>query len=162
MLRISVFLLTVFLFASCEKSPNPSDTIIDPPVIDLNGYCGDFSFTTIYYFWMMNQPSKTDTIYRNGTVRIYAEGDDAYDYAEQGFTADNTMRLTIDFGQSRYFCPEVDDSSKFVHAYGYHYSHNGQFTGYDTLSFYIGGLGGLGGGTSYTVSGVRKPKILVN
>jgi hypothetical protein len=144
----------IFLLISCEKSID--HYVVENPA-DMNPayYSGTFRFTTIIYTWMWGNPSTWDTVYQDGSIRKYAIGDASTDMSSHSYPTCGHRRLTINFYGSRTISPEIGDSGKFVYASAYHYYHKGEFSGSDSVSFYVGGMGGNGGGSSYTVTGVR-------
>jgi hypothetical protein len=114
-------------------------------------YCGDFRFTTIIENWLLGQPTTYDTIVYDGSVSLFHSGDQAC--PDIVVTAERTLR--IDYLSTSFLTPEVMKNGTFIDLYGFHYHHGGSFHGTDTVVFTIDGLGGLGGGTNYSMSGYR-------
>jgi hypothetical protein len=120
-------------------------------------YTGEFVFTTISEFWSMGNPTIYDTITYDGNINIYAEGDSLKDLSSFDDPTENSKhKVTIEFLNNTYITPEITETGVFINKSGYHYNHSGNFSTKDSIKFYVGGLGGLGAGTNYSVSGNRK------
>jgi hypothetical protein len=121
-----------------------------------NKYTGNFTFTVVSEFWQLNQITQYDTLIFDGSVRLYADGDDLKDLSQMDFTATDSKRVTIEFLQGQIITPEIEESGEFVEAGAYHYHHSGRFVNNDEVEFNVGGLGGLGGGINYYIKGRRR------
>lgn len=145
-------IVVISLFMGCTKKK-----IEQPVVIDYREtYIGNYNFQIIQFNWMMGQPPKYDTTYYQGNIRTFQHSD--IDIDMSSFENDSEVdakRITIHFNNSLYITPEINTTGVFTEKNGYHYGQSGKFTSKDSVDFYIGGLGGLGGGTSYTVHGHR-------
>jgi hypothetical protein len=69
---------------------------------------------------------------------------------------DPDKRITIIFSEDKIITPEITDEGAFMLIQTYHYFHEGRFSDADNIEFSVTGLGGLGGGLNYYVSGKRK------
>lgn len=65
-------------------------------------------------------------------------------------------KITIEFVPNAKITTLIDEDGILTPKYGYHYAHSGGFVNIDTIAFHIGGPGGLGGGWSYNIKGIRK------
>lgn len=121
-------------------------------------YYGDYSFTMIIENWRMDTATWYDTVLTEGEVRKYETADSENDiFSQNDSEMDSDKRITIELEKGNPFItPVIDENGLFVPLYGYHYLHEGLFTDQDHLSFSVRGLGGLGGGTNYFITGVRK------
>lgn len=156
-MKFSVFIIFVLFLISCKKKEIEQNdvTVIEDYRIK---YLGEFDFTTIATSWVMGQPTTYDTTHYTGSIKIYATGDNEKDWCSfDNLEEQNNRRLSIEFEKDVLFTPEVLESGVFIEKYGYHYGHSGKFnSSLDQVTFYIGGFGGLGGGTNYQIIGVRK------
>jgi hypothetical protein len=120
-------------------------------------YYGDFYFKTITEWWMLGQPTTYDTTYYQGIIRKYETADSENDLYLDDDSDDNpNEKITILFKQNTKITSLLTIDGQLVPKTGYHYGHHGGFTHIDTIDFYVGGLGGLGGGNNYFVTGVRE------
>ena len=121
-------------------------------------FTGDFNFRVITEFWEMGQPLKYDTSFYNGVIRKYELVDSESDlYPENDSEEKNpNEKITIEFAPNAKITSLISEDGTLTPKHGYHYFHSGGFENIDTIVFHIGGLGGLGGGWSYDVEGIRK------
>lgn len=151
--------ISVLTLASCQRRSDEEVAPIAPgPVTDYRAaYCGDFQFTVETFTWMIGQPSTTTTSVADGEVRTYEAADSASDfYSDDDSSEDPARKITIQFLPQAHITSLIEEDGALVDKTGYHYGHSGGYSHPDTLRFTLGGLGGLGGGSSYTVVGVRR------
>lgn len=122
-------------------------------------YTGDFNFRVITMFWMMGQPTTYDTSFYNGVIRKYELADSESDLYSENDSEEKSPneKITIEFAPNAKITSLIDEDGTLTPKSGYHYHHEGGFVHADTIKFYVGGFGGLGGGWNYTVLGIRKP-----
>ncbi len=121
-------------------------------------FCGDFDFTVTRKSWSINAPTTYYTSYYNGVIRKFVIGDDQkdlYPYNNDG-GEDASKKITIEFEQNLSITPTINKHGELLNKFGGHYYHHGSYKTLDTIEFKIENLGGLGGGSSYTVVGYRK------
>jgi hypothetical protein len=120
-------------------------------------FYGEMRFTVLTTTWMMGQPTTTSTTVFDGEVRSFYPADSANDfYVEDDSAEDPDRKITIAFIPQGHITSLLEEDGTMVGKTGYHYGHSGGFDHPDTLRFTVGGLGGLGGGTNYSVVGVRR------
>lgn len=120
-------------------------------------YTGNFEFTVVGEFWMIGQPTQIDTSIFEGTIRKFEIGDENTDLDQVYDSLKNAgNRITITFGDYLIITPQITENGEFIEKSGYHYYHAGEFKNNDDLQFVVGGMGGMGAGTNYSVSGNRK------
>lgn len=121
-------------------------------------FLGNFKFKVIRKFWMIGQPTAIDTFYYDGVIRRYVLADSQNDlYNEDDDTKENKdEKITIEFTEYNHITSLLKKDGRLVSKSGIHYNHQGGFTGLDKISFTLTGLGGLGAGSDYTVSGTRQ------
>lgn len=139
----------ILLLGSCKKEEQDFRT----------KYTGDFDFTVIEEFWLLGQDTLSDTSIFAGTIRKFSIEDDTLDLDGNEFhynTLDPDKRITITFSDKKIITPEITDEGVFMLIQSHHYFHKGSFDDTDNIDFSITGLGGLGGGWNYYVSGKRK------
>ncbi len=120
-------------------------------------YIDEFYFTVITESWSITNPTIYDTSYYNGLIRKFIETDmenDLFASEEENIKIDE--KITIEFNNNTKITSLIDTNGVLIEKYGYHYCHNGKFLDENTIEFYVGGLGGLGGGWNYKVKGVRN------
>jgi len=123
-------------------------------------YTGNFDFTVIEESWMLGQDTLYDsTTFYNGSIRKFLIEDKNLDLDQNEFhfnTLDPDKRITIIFSEDKIITPEITDEGAFMLIQTYHYFHEGRFSDADNIEFSVTGLGWLGGGLNYYVSGKRK------
>lgn len=120
-------------------------------------YLGDYYFKVIKQSWRLGQPETYDTSFHNGKIRRYELMDSENDmYIDDDGNEDFNKKITIQFKQNTIITSILNIDGSLVAKTGHHYNHFGGFTDKDTISFVVGGMGGLGGGWSYIVEGFRK------
>ena len=145
--------LLPFLFllfpSSCEKELEDYRDV----------FTGEFLFTTVRHSWVYGIPMQydTSTFTFEGEVRINHAGDDNADLYSDPDSLNPDSTLFIEFLDGQAVLTEISEEGVFVPRGGYHYYCTGSFLNTDELVFSVGGLGGLGGGYSYAVSGIRIP-----
>jgi len=148
MLKKAIFFIFLMAsFMSCKK--DEADYRLK--------YTGDFDFTVIEEFWMLGQLTQYDTIEFEGTIRLFTVGDENIDlYPDYDSLVNIDKRITVSFGENLVITPEITLSGLFIERSGYHYHHAGGFTTENQTNFVVEGLGGLGAGWNYQISGKRK------
>jgi hypothetical protein len=139
----------ILLLGSCKKEEQDFRT----------KYTADFDFTVIEEFWLLGQDTLSDTSIFTGTIRKFSIEDDTLDLDGNEFhynTLDPDKRITITFAADKTITPEITNDGQFMLIQAHHYFHRGGFGDANTLEFAVLGLGGLGGGWNYYVSGKRK------
>lgn len=103
-------------------------------------YTGNWNFTVIRCYWMMGRPNKIDTIYYSGKI-------------SRGKTE---HELCIECTKNFAIFASVDKNGELCNdnAHGHEYV-EGKFEGKNKLYLKYGN-GGNGGGTSYSIEGVKK------
>jgi hypothetical protein len=145
-------LICILILISCSKKKIDQTEVIDYRL----PFIGDYSFQIIQYNWIMGQTSTYDTSYYKGNIQLFKDTDSETDMsAFDNDTEMDSRRLTIHFNNSLSITPEIKNTGEFIKKNGYHYGQSGEFITKDSVSFFIGGLGGLGGGSSYTVRGQK-------
>ncbi len=144
-----IFSISTFILIGCKKQQN-----IDKNY--LKQYFGVYHFTTIVENWSGAYPTTYDTLYQTGSVSEFKTVDSDSDLCASIEPVKETgQRCTIKFGYNS-ITPTVNSSDTFVVRYGPHYCHKGFFYGDSKVIFSVTGLGGLGGGYNYYVSGVKQ------
>lgn len=120
-------------------------------------YLGDFNFRVITKSWIFGQPTTYDTSFYTGVIRKYELTDSENDlYIDDDSDENPDEKITLEFKQNTKITSLINENGILTPKSGYHYYHQGEFTDIDTISFSIGGLGGLGGGWNYEVKGIKK------
>jgi hypothetical protein len=120
-------------------------------------WVGNFEFNVFTENWMMGQATNYDTTIYHGEIRNYVSADDAIDLSSFEVEGENpNEKITIEFLANTYITSVINPDGSLVTKLGYHYGHSGGFIEVDTIAFQVGGLGGLGFGTNYTIVGVRE------
>lgn len=121
-------------------------------------FLGDFRFTVINESWSMGQPNTYDTSVYAGIIRRFDPADSIDDlyYIQDDINEVPDTKVTIIFGPSAKITSVLDTAGALLPKGGYHYWHSGGFTTTDSISFSVGGLGGLGAGNNYYVTGVKQ------
>jgi hypothetical protein len=120
-------------------------------------FLGNFYFTIITRSWRLGIPDTYSTAFYDGLIRRYISIDSTDDlYTNDDSNEPAHEKITIEFRPKTKITTLLKPDGEFVEKYGYHYGHSGRFNHSDTVNFAVGGLGGLGGGTSYSVHGTRK------
>lgn len=150
--RIGLIAAVLVLAIACRHDA------VAPTITDYRGpFCGEMRFTVLTTTWMMGQPPTTSTSVFDGEVRPFVPSDSANDfYVDDDSAEDPDRKITIAFIPQGHITSLLEEDGTLVEKTGYHYGHNGGFDHLDTLRFTLGGLGGLGGGTNYSVVGVRR------
>ncbi len=145
--------MALLLCTSCEKEVTGYR----------DGFTGDFLFTTVVMRWHLNTDSTGliqvidyDTIEFRGFIRKYEPGDDAMDLYPDLDTLHRDSAVFIQFLEQSAITTLLKPDGTLVPRGGYHYGCSGAFQGRDFLEFSVIGLGGLGGGWNYYVTGSRK------
>jgi len=120
-------------------------------------FCGDFYFKVIKESWMIDQPTIYDTSYYGGVLRFY----DIVDSDNDVFSGDDSdenpnRKVAIQFKSNLLLTSLIDEHGILIPKTGYHYGHHGNFVQLDTIVFFVGGFGGLGGGYNFEVHGIRE------
>lgn len=144
-------IFTLILACGCENTPFIKGNY-------RKAFYGDFSFTIIVYNWRMDTGSWWDTLYYEGLVRKYIPEDSDSDlFGPDDSEMNDSKRITIEVRNGDPFItPMIEESGLFFPLSGSHYYHQGLFTDHDHLNFSVTGLGGLGGGCDYYVTGIRS------
>jgi hypothetical protein len=117
---------------------------------------GDFQFTVVRAHWVIGGEITYDTLNYQGVVRRFEETDnDDNLFVDDDPTENPNQKVTIQFLPDKKITSIIDHEGVLMPKSGYHYTHTGSFIHPDTLVFYVGGLGGLGGGSAYSVTGSR-------
>lgn len=154
-LQIQLTALALLMVASCEKE--------EPDYREK--YTGDFHFTTVVESWHLNTDTASgmvtvvnyDTFEYNGFIRFYEPEDEAIDlYSEPDPLLYPPVSLFIQFREHACVTTELKKDGSFEPRSGYHYNCGGAFIGKDSLAFSVNGLGGMGAGQNYEVTGSRK------
>jgi hypothetical protein len=149
---ITINIVFLLLFQSCSKKKDQEISQSDFRL----PYLGNFTFQIIQNNWMMGQAPTYDTTYYQGNIRIFDKTDTELDMSSFDNESEiDSKRITIQFKNNLMITPEITIKGEFIEKNGYHYGQSGNFIGNDSIYFYIGGLGGLGGGTNFTVRGHR-------
>jgi hypothetical protein len=120
-------------------------------------FLGNFYFTVITTNWRLGQPNKYDTTRYNGIIRKFSINDIGHDlYSDDETKEDSTKKITVVFSDNSLFTSIIEKNGHLMDKSGYHYCHQGDYLNKDTIKFTIGCLGGLGGGWSYNVKGIKK------
>ncbi len=145
--KIVIFFILMLSLVSCKKDEQDYRA----------KYTGNFNFTVVEEFWMLGQPTQIDTSIFQGSIRIFQMGDENNDLDHVYDSLKNIgNRITITFGNNLIITPQITGNGKFIEKGGYHYYHTGEFTNNRELQFVVGGLGGLGAGTNYSITGNKK------
>lgn len=117
---------------------------------------GNFRFTVLTEHWG-GLGNYTDTTYFDGAVHLYESGDEYLDENVENQSPDavNQGKLMIHFLNQRYLLSAVSKDGILITESGYHYHHEGKFINANQVQFQITGLGGLGAGWNYNVTGER-------
>ena len=149
-LLIFSFLTLGLILQSCSKKES----------VDVNPYYGNFDFKIICNSWqMIAEPhTSSDTSYYSGQIVAFNLSDLDNDlFPGNADTTENAdEKITIIFGKNLKITTVLNSSGVFLEKNGYHYNHTGNFITQDSIAFTISGLGGMGGGSSFIVTGVRK------
>jgi hypothetical protein len=142
-----VVVLQIMAVTGCEKAPEDYRM----------KYTGNYVFTSIAINWVSGQQSKFDTLVYNGNINLYSDGDDANTLCQSYDSSEiNYRRITIEFLTDVRVSPEIlKDSAELKKIDGYHCSFSGRFLTDKSLEFRVS-YGGLGGGTIFTVKGIKK------
>ncbi len=137
----------ILLLGSCKKEEQDFRT----------NYTGNFDFVTIEEFWMLGQPTQYDTTTFQGSISRFQPGDENTDlFSGYDSLLNIENRIKITFGSGLTITPEITEKGIFIETSGYHYYHAGGFKDVNEIEFVIGGLGGLGAGWNYQISGKRN------
>jgi len=121
-----------------------------------NIYFGNYHFTIITSFWVLGGQTTYDTSEYLGLVRRFALEDNEDNLFVNDDPNENpNQKITIQFLPDRKITSIINSEGILTPKSGYHYYHYGNFIHPDTLVFSVGGLGGLGYGYGYSVSGFR-------
>ncbi len=163
MKAIKIKLTVVFIVSFLINCSNEND--IDYRDI----YTGKFDFTIYRTSWSLNPDgngdnlttTRHDTSEHSGLIRKYESVDDGdcnyfHDLDDDNENENPQEKITIEFGDCNIITSTLKENGELEYKSGYHYSHQGGFVHIDTIEFSIGGLGGLGGGSSYKIVGIRK------
>jgi hypothetical protein len=121
-------------------------------------FTGSFKFHSTEFFWEYGYPMVYDTTTYDftGTVRLFQEGDELSDLYTDPDSLNPDSTITIEFLEGRSITTMIDSDGKFVSRGGYHYHCSGGYINPDKVVFDLEGLGGLGSGWDYAVSGARQ------
>lgn len=151
LIAISFFLL---LLVACRKDENNAPIV--PITLIKTLYFGNYQFRVIKENWI-GPTYNYDTFNTSGTVSNYAVEDGNSDLcALQEPINEIGQRYTIKFMTDNSITPCVDSIDNFVERHFAHYNHYGHFHDSTRVDFSITGMGGLGGGYNYYVSGVKQ------
>lgn len=144
---LALILLTVVIIC-CEKEENDYRDI----------YYGKFNFTVIDEFWLLGSTTQYDTIQYIGEIRKYTKLDSDNDlYVDNDDqNEDPNKKITIEFTVNNIITSILSSDGELIQKSGYHYYHEGGFIASDSIEFIVTGLGGLGGGHNYTITGYRE------
>ena len=146
------FLLTAVLMLSfsCKDIPVMNDYRKE--------FYGDYSFEVIARYWSVSDGVWWDTLYYDGVIRKYKFEDTEHNSCSYPSTPipDSREKITIWFLQHTIITSGISKEGVLAEKQCYHYVHHGEFTEKGVISFTLSGLGGLGGGVTYYVTGVRK------
>lgn len=143
-----IFGLLFGLLYSCKK-----DNTVDYKT----KYIGNFTFTVVRDFWSIDSRNNwSDTLNYDGTIKLYSDGDNLNDLSSFDSIKNASQRFTIVFLKDIMITPEILYNGTIREIGGYHYHHVGGFVNNDEIQFVVDRLGGLGGGTNYSVIGKRK------
>ncbi len=146
-----LYILVLIFSLNCNKEKKAEE-------IDFRTkYFGSFRFRLITEFWMRGQANDYDTFFYNGVIRKFESNDkidDLYSGSEDSTENVNEM-ITIEFSQNLKIISSINKDGSLISKSGYHYVHEGRFVNLDSIKFYVGGFGGLGGGVNYFVAGNR-------
>jgi hypothetical protein len=119
-------------------------------------FLGEFRFTVLTEHWG-GLGNYTDTTIFDGVIRRYEAGDEYLDESveNQNSSVVNDGKLMIAFLNQRFLLSGVNKDGSLEAESGYHYHHEGKFNHSDKIQFQITGLGGLGAGWNYFVTGER-------
>lgn len=119
-------------------------------------YFGNYSFTIHKTSYGGINPPVDTTFNTDGTIRQYIPGDEvnSYYYWYSNNTYSNS-KLTIEYQGTTNIITRVDVNGKLDSFYYYHPYQQGTFSDAGHITFDIGN-GGLGGGYSFRITGVRK------
>ena len=145
MKRYIILLLFFILVFSCKKDK-------------LKDYVGDYKFTVIEHNWMGGDSTSAcyciDTFIYNGQIKYFETDDIQYD--ESSDNIGNENGISIVFLKNILITTDIENNGKFIEESGYHYKHTGEFLPNNKVSFSVTGLGGLGAGWDYYVTGVKN------
>lgn len=141
------------LFVSCKKED-----------IDFrNKFLGNYTFTVAIYNWYTDfsknpivQNGNTSIVTYVGTIKQYSDNDDFRDLCKTDTIKNFEKRITIEFLENIVITPIVNENGVFIESSGYHYHHRGGFVKEGELQFIVDQIGGLGSGTNYYISGIKK------
>lgn len=123
-----------------------------------NPFTGDFYFRVIIQHWVLGQPTTYDTSFYSGVIRKYELADSENDLSPGNDSEENPdKKITIEFSPDTRITSLISEDGTLIPKSGHHYGHSGAFVNVDKIKFFVGGMGGLGGGWNYDVEGTRKP-----
>ena len=158
MLIFSCSATFMLALTNCKKDKNMEIVkTVENKVDYRTKYLGDFDFKVEHKIWSIVNSSIYDNYTYTGVIRKYELNDskeDFYSYDDKKENPDE--KITIEFSQDKKITSIIDTNGTLMPKQGPHYYHEGRFIHIDTINFYIGGLGGQGGGETYTIVGVRK------
>ena len=146
-----LFILVLIFSLSCNKEKKTEENDFRTK------YLGSFRFVIITESWRLGQANLYDTSFYNGVIRKFElidKNDDLYSGNEDS-TENINDKITIEFSQSSKITTLINKDGALISKSGYHYVHEGRFVNLDSIKFYVGGFGGLGGGLNYIVAGNR-------
>ena len=120
-------------------------------------FIGKFRFEVVTNNWNINTGETLDTSFFDGEIALYQTGDEYLDesYENQQAGVVNENKLTIHFLPNVYLLSAVTKEGVLSPESGYHYHHQGQYNANGDVYFQITGLGGLGAGGNYYVTGTK-------
>jgi len=146
---ISLLVLPVLLvWTGCQKEDKDYRT----------KYYGDYTFEVVIRSWSMSFGVSWDTTTYDGLIRKYKQSDSDSNrcFDPEGPLPNPKQKISIRFLEHFMITSGISEEGLLTPKSCSHYYHEGGFTHHDTISFSILGLGGLGGGSSIFVTGVRK------
>jgi hypothetical protein len=152
---ILILLLTLMAASSCKKNhPDPIQDKVDYR----EKYYGDYAFEAVIRSWSMSSGVSWDTSFYNGLIRKYQLSDSDSNWCAGAIDAhpNPNEKISLHFRQNMTITSGISEEGLLMPKTCYHYYHKGGFTHHDTISFYLTGLGGLGGGATMWVTGIRK------
>lgn len=122
-----------------------------------NKYIGKYTFKIIDEQWRLGQATTSTTFYYEGEIRKFIPKDSDHDLYNGNSENENPLeKITIEFNNDTNITSLIDVNGRLTEKHQIHYCHSGGFQTNDTINFTVGCLGGLGGGNTYIVQGVRR------
>ena len=127
---LAIVAICVTLFSTCKKDKEDYR----------DKWVGEWDFVVEKFWWVGGEETENDTLYYSGKISLGDNDNDLYvEYIDN-----DTLNLIVN-----------EDGELSVYDENYHYHAEGQFERKNKVHFKFHG-GGLGGGSTYTVDGIKK------